>query len=250
MVQPEMVPPTFSYLADSLLRGGIAPRRVRRTVVELQDHYADLYDEAVTRGLSAQDAEQEARSRLGKEQDLIKEVLSQQVLRSWSSRYPWAIYGLGPAFFAIVVAIVPVLIFVLLMDTMTSEQTTVYLPPDWMQSALIQNLTDGVFFLASYIMPLIIAGYVCYQVSIQRDALGWPILGVVLLCTIAASYTVNITWSDLPETQFHLSAGFDLPGFAAKSKMPVRTLSNLTLVAIFMAWCRTRYRPHKKCPVR
>jgi hypothetical protein len=248
MAESEITPPTFSHLAECLLRGGIPPHLVKRTVAELQDHYIDLYGEAVFRGLSAQEAEQEALLHIGKEQDLINEALSQKALRSWSSRYPWAIYGLWPSLFAILVGAIPIWIFEPLLTI--SDDMTVYLMPDWMQSPLIQNLTNGVFFLASYIIPLIIAGYVCHQASIRRDALRWPIFGIVLLCTIAGSYNVSIIWPDLPGTHIYLSGGFDIPGLTLKSKMLIRALANLTLVAIFMAWCLNNCRFHKNCPNR
>ena len=75
--QSKITPPEFSYLAEKLLRGGIAPRQVKRTVAELQDHYIDLYEEAIGHGISEEKAKQEAHSALGNEQDLIKEMLSQ-----------------------------------------------------------------------------------------------------------------------------------------------------------------------------
>jgi len=38
--------PDFHSLRERLLRGGVAPKHVRRTIAELRDHHADLFAEA------------------------------------------------------------------------------------------------------------------------------------------------------------------------------------------------------------
>jgi hypothetical protein len=58
MSKSKIAAPEFSYLEDKLLRGGIPPRQVRRTVTELQGHYLDLYEAAMTSGISAEQAKQ------------------------------------------------------------------------------------------------------------------------------------------------------------------------------------------------
>ena len=223
MFQSKITPPEFSYLAEKLLRGGIAPRQVKRTVAELQDHYIDLYEEAIGHGISEEKAKQEAHSALGNEQDLIKEMLSQKKLLSWASRYPWAIYGFGPIFFAVIIASAPIGILESLL--ILSEDMTIYLMPDWMQNSLIQHLTNSTFFVSSYIIPIIILGYMCFQVSKRRDSLVWPIIGATLLCVVAASYNVNINWPDLPGSHIYLYGDFNF------KTMVIRALVNVTLAA-------------------
>jgi hypothetical protein len=144
MSKSKTVPPEFSYLEDKLLRGGIAPNQVKRTITELQDHYLDLFEEAMISGVSVEEAKQEALSSLGREQDLIKQMLSQKNLHTWSSRYPWAIYGFGPFFLALLVSSAPIGILESLV--ILSEDMTIYLMPHWMQNSLMQSLINGVFF--------------------------------------------------------------------------------------------------------
>ena len=125
----ENVPPSFSNLTGRLLSGGVAPRHVRRTIVELQEHYTDLHDDALKRGLSPQDSDEEALSRLGKEDDLIAEVLSKQELRSWASRYPCAVYGLAPTVAGCLLVVVSVLSFALGITAVEMLIEERYLPP-------------------------------------------------------------------------------------------------------------------------
>jgi len=238
MFQSKITPPEFSYLAEKLLRGGIAPRQVKRTVAELQDHYMDLYEEAIVHGISEERAAQDALSSLGKEQDLIKEILSQKKLLSWASRYPWTTYGFGPIFLAIVIATAPIGILESLL--ILSEDMTIYLMPDWMQSSFIQHLTNATFFLASYIMPIIITGYMCFQVSIRRDPLVWPIIGATFMCIFAASYNININWPDLPGYHMYLFGDFNFRTFL------MRTVINATLITVFMTFCFKKYRFFKE----
>ena len=53
----------FAGIAEQLLRAGVAPRHVRRTVFELSGHFADLLDELRTRGVTGSEAEAEASER-------------------------------------------------------------------------------------------------------------------------------------------------------------------------------------------
>ena len=234
MSKSKIAPPEFAYLEDKLLRGGIAPHHVKRTVNELQHHYLDLYEAAMNSGISAEQAKPEALATLGEEKDLVKQMLSEKHLRTWSSRYPWAIYGLGPLFLATLVSTAPIGVFESLV--ILSEDMTIYLMPHWMQNSLIQSLINGIFFLATYIMPLIIMGCMWFQISKRRDSLVWPVIGTTLLCVAAASYNVNINWPDLSGSHIFLSGDFNL------KTMLIRTIFNVALVAGFVAYSFRKYR--------
>jgi len=84
----------FNSLKDALLRGGVAPRHVRRTIAELRDHHTDLFAEAFARGCSVENAEREASMRLGDHDSLAAQILARPELRSWAHRWPWLV---GPA---------------------------------------------------------------------------------------------------------------------------------------------------------
>ena len=78
----------FRELEARLLRNGIAPRHVKRTVVELEDHYRDLVEEATDKGVPVEDARARAAARLGDLDSLVAGILGCPELRSWAYRYP------------------------------------------------------------------------------------------------------------------------------------------------------------------
>ena len=86
----------FQRLSERLLHAGIAPRHVRRYVRELSDHFDDLVREEKAGGAARELAETKALSRLGSDDALADAMLSRPELRSLTSRFPWAVFGLGP----------------------------------------------------------------------------------------------------------------------------------------------------------
>ncbi|MCB2108650.1 MAG: hypothetical protein KDE14_13165, partial [Rhodobacteraceae bacterium] len=106
--------PDFESLYEKLLRGGVAPRHARRYVKELGDHYDDLIAAAVKTGATRAEAEAQAHARLGSEEALVETALARPELKSWSARWPWAVYGPGAVaaafviFFGYVMALVAV----------------------------------------------------------------------------------------------------------------------------------------------
>lgn len=80
--------PDFGDFRSHLLRAGVAPRNVRRAVMELTDHYDDLVDDAVTAGLRRTDAERRARRELGDLESIAAEIAARPELRSWAWQHP------------------------------------------------------------------------------------------------------------------------------------------------------------------
>src|ERR1019366_3480569 len=91
-----MPQPCFDRLSERLLRAGIAPRHVRRYTRELSDHFDDLLGEEKEGGAGNEPAETKALSRLGHDDDLADAMLARPELKSFTARYPWAVFGLGP----------------------------------------------------------------------------------------------------------------------------------------------------------
>jgi hypothetical protein len=78
----------FESLRLELLRRGVSPLYVERTVVELTDHYADLENAGLAAGLGAEEAARSARVALGNDRAIAAAVLARPELMSFSSRYP------------------------------------------------------------------------------------------------------------------------------------------------------------------
>lgn len=78
----------FAALRLELLRGGVSPLYVERTILELGEHYEDLESDALSAGMSAQDAACAARTMLGREETIAAAVMARPELQSWSHRWP------------------------------------------------------------------------------------------------------------------------------------------------------------------
>ena len=100
----------FANLEDRLLRGGIAPRHVKRYLRELSEHLADLTAAQRDAGFDAEDAAARARAALGPDQELADAMLKQRDFRSLPARFPWAVFSLVPLLVTIAGTAFPVLL--------------------------------------------------------------------------------------------------------------------------------------------
>ena len=78
----------FEPLRLELLRSGVTPAYVERTILELVEHYADLESAGLASGLGADEAARAARAALGKEGELLAAILARPELLTFSTRYP------------------------------------------------------------------------------------------------------------------------------------------------------------------
>lgn len=104
-----MAAPDFSALQSRLLRSGVAPRHVQRTVEELSAHYEDLVDEALSYDRSRNEAERWAFRQLGDVDTLVRAVCERPELRSWADRYPHVALVIYPLACLAVLPAVPVI---------------------------------------------------------------------------------------------------------------------------------------------
>jgi hypothetical protein len=103
----------FEELRETLLKGGIAPRHVRRYLAELSEHLDDLTEKQRAQGYDREDAELRARALLGEDRELAAAMLEQKSLRSITARVPWAIFGILPPFAATAAMLVPLGVLVM-----------------------------------------------------------------------------------------------------------------------------------------
>ncbi len=80
--------PDFNQLATKLLKNGITPKHVHRTVNELRDHYDDLVDSAVDAGANSKTARRLATRELGSMDEFVRQMASRRELKTWVFRYP------------------------------------------------------------------------------------------------------------------------------------------------------------------
>ncbi len=163
----------FEKVREDLLRAGIAPRHVRRYVIELREHLADLTERERKAGLDAAAASQRARELVGTDSQLTQAML-QKAPRALAARAPWAVFGLLPLVALIaVVAAIDYSMFRLL--------TPVNVPAQGGVPATYLGVIAAVSFITSYLLgPAIAAG--CLFISLrQRVASLWLWIGVAVV---------------------------------------------------------------------
>lgn len=180
----------FEGLREILLKGGVAPRHVRRYLAELTEHLDDLTAEQRAAGFDAEDAAIRARARLGDDAELAQAMLEQPAMRSWATRLPWLIFGLLPPVVGIAAS------FALIAPLALTAQAFRMNPghinaPDW-----FRTLTFVVTGLGNITLPPLLAAGFVFLAARQRILRLWPLLAVLLLVLL--------------DLQFH--ADFPAPG--------------------------------------
>jgi hypothetical protein len=215
----------FEQLRERLLRAGIAPRHVRRYIGELRDHYDDLVEEDVNRGVPRHAAEAEAHVRLGTDETLAAAILQRPELRSLTARFPWAVFGVGPVLLLTVCVVAATLIeggfLELHLDLVRTPANPHPVKPDWLKPALI-----AWNWLATYATPLAIAALLAVIGQRQRVGAGWIVTGVLIVCVVGANQELVIHWHEPGPNE--LSLGYTLSYWGA-----LRAAANLLLAGAF-----------------
>lgn len=180
-----MPEPRFAVLRQRLLEGGIAPRRARRVLQELRAHFADLQAEQERAGLQGSTAAQAAFQQLGTQETLARQILERPELRSWSRRWPWAVYALAPlllfpAAFTLLLALVIGLIRAL--------QGLRQVSP-----AQLVGVFHAFGFFGLYILPALLAATMALLACRRRVSPGWSLLSIAVLALWGAATNFHVT---------------------------------------------------------
>ena len=231
----------FETLKEQLLAGGITPWRVRRYLVELEDHLADLTAQETTAGYAPDEAAARARTLLGSEAELAAAWLAQPSLKSLSARAPWLVFGLLPPFAALLAFLVPTLFLVLVAKTHGMIMRGTIAAPDWFQEMAIFVTLASDLLLAPLLAILLL-------VTAHRQRLNpkWPLIGI---CVIAL-FAVHV-WVAFPVPGKHGgSIGIGVLPLAGPRGWPMLQSQWLLLLTQFiltfspLVWLRFAKRPH------
>jgi hypothetical protein len=226
--------PDFQLLRERLLRGGVAPKHVRRTIAELRDHHTDLFAEAFAGGCSVENAEREASIRLGDEDSLAAEVLARQELRSWAHRWPWIAYWLTPA-----VLFVPAFVVVAFLLVGLSGAIHV-LRGSWGSPPSVRSLAGAIRLFYNFGLPLLLAGACCLVAAQRRAALRWPIIGVLIASIIGGAIQFDLFWPYGPAMHGALSIRISVPPFPGSAGTVLRAAATCALTLSPYLWWRGR----------
>jgi hypothetical protein len=164
----------FEAVAETLLKGGVAPRHVRRYVRELDDHLGDLTERQREAGYDGDDAQ--ARARLGDDRELAQAMLNQPGVRSWPARLPWLVFILLPPILTIAIGLLFYAAFYFVGDGAAKINAVVPVPQDWLIGVSVAAMT-AINVLAVPVMAVLLA----VLADRQRLKLLWPLLGITLL---------------------------------------------------------------------
>ena len=122
-----MPKPDFQTLKKQLLRAGVAPRHVRRSVAELGDHFDDLVDAALDRGMDRRSAERDALRELGDLEHIADAINARPELRCWARQYPRVAAVFYPLACVAVLPAVPVIVGVVHAPLLARWATCIFL---------------------------------------------------------------------------------------------------------------------------
>jgi hypothetical protein len=217
----------FASLAERLLRGGIAPRHVRRTIFELQCHSNDLVSEFTAADVSIEESEARASARLGTDDVLVESILARSELRSWASNWPWVAFGLLPLitlpafFFASLFLLAGIFEF--------AHHALGVLPAT---SGGLQFLRTIFLTVSVWLSPLVVAGTACFLAGRQRAPMVWPVIGTIIIGIIGALTNAGLDWP-VAAPKGALSAGI---GFSTSSVLAPATRAAVTLVFVLVPY--------------
>jgi hypothetical protein len=225
-----------------LLRGGVAPKHVNRTLKELRHHYADLERQALSEGLSQTDAAAQAVQQLGDPKLIIEAALARPELRSWAYRWPWLIYGLLPVV-ALALAVVGSIFGVVLL--LEFAESSSGLSPAGFANALFNEGWASILLEVwrvsmVYVLPVVVAGALCIFAARRDGPILWPAIGAFLILFLGFCYDLTVIPPPAPDqlAEFGASIGFGTDRLL--SVRVFRLLIPLILVLSAYYWWRQR----------
>jgi hypothetical protein len=230
----------FNELRERLLRGGIAPRHVRRYLAELADHLTDLRAEEERAGRSRADAESAALIRLGGVDDLARAMIGKRQLQSWCARAPWAIFGVAPLL--LLAAVWSVALFLLWTgwqvflagyDTPFVRVPTTGPHPLFELANLYFQLDRLLYFGA----PILVGWTIGIVAARQRLKALWPAIGLVVIGLVGGMSQVHAGHSAVPHGIGHISMSFTLAPSAHGGPFGLLQLLVLPITALpYLIW--------------
>lgn len=177
-------------LRRRLLQEGVKPPCVRRTLQELDDHYQDLYSQAVADGMSVEQAAEFATVQVGDPWVIAEEILSRPELKSWDRRFPKAFFVAGPVLvYVSVITLLTLLIVGLLVLTKSHFSAAGAAIPVW-----FQTLVDATMFFMKYIFGQVLSIILFLYAYHRRASFLWPCMGIIVLAMVSSGFTGNFVW--------------------------------------------------------
>jgi len=194
----------FDAVAEALLKGGVAPRHVRRYVRELDEHLDDLTAQQRASGYDGEDATLRARARLGNDAELAQAMLDRPGMRSWPARLPWLVFILLPPVLAAAGGLALYAGFYFIGNGAAKIHAVLPLP----ESGLIGFSVVAMQTINVLVVP-VTATLLAFLARRQRLKLRWPLLGIALL--LLATPVLSSRFGQHHQGQLSMGYGLVIP---------------------------------------
>lgn len=232
----------FRGLRMRLLRGGVAPKHVDRTLRELRHHCVDLEQQALSEGLSQREAAAFAAERIGDPELIIKEALGRPELKSWAHRWPWGVYGILPVIALALTVVGSILVFINVLELAESSSG---LSPAAFANAMFDRWWVRVSIETwrvsmVYVVPVLFAGVLCVFAARRDASFLWPTIGVLLVLFLGFCYDLTVVPPAAPDQLAEFGAGI---GFGVNRFLSIRALRLLVPLVLVLGpyyWWRRK----------
>jgi|GEM_PF-6952518 len=230
-----MVDQRFNELREQLLREGVGARHVRRAVSEIEQHFRQLIDERVARGMSEHDARIEAHGALGTNRILVQGYAAQPELRTWSRRWPAIWFTLMPLAGYLALSVTSMVVLVTVVHHMTNTLRHVHIAPAMSHGI---DLAARVLFL--WFFPWLVAAVFAFLAYRRRVARHWPIAAIAAVSVFVSFLNVSLvlTGGD-PPGQVGAGIGVSMDSLPAQA-VHAAILAALAYAPLWLAMRRVR----------
>jgi len=234
----------WQELRVSMLKNSVAPKYARRTILELKSHFAELKSRAIEEGLSEIAAQQRARSEIGDEATILKEVLSKPELRSIPSRFPRSFFAIVPTLSLLLTFGFTVLLFLLAYESWSAIDAG-------RELAAWQKLPVQAWFLAS--CYLLVPCYALVTIAIAKARFispFWPAVGIVIMVFLGSSWAYTLDWPTAEQTgEFSMNWGYSFFPRALRGDHDLQNYLQIviTFAAAVIFW--RLYDPYQRDPI-
>ena len=189
-----------------LLRGGVAPRFVKRTIGELQDHYADIRHTLLKEGYTAEQADNEAAIRIGDLREIARETLGRNELKSRISLWPKTTFLLGP------VLLFPAIAAVIILSVI--GLVLLFPQPKGNPSFWLMGLTWFLAMFYMYVLPVLIATTLILLARQRAIPAKFLFPSILVTAFMGTLITVGVTFPDGVGETGMVEGVLHLAGFA------------------------------------
>lgn len=178
----------WQELRIKMLKGGVAPKYARRTILELKSHFGELKGRAMDEGLSEAEARKRAKTAIGDEATILNEILRKPELRSIPSAFPRLFFLLSPTLSLLATFGITLLLFVVCYASWNAIDAG-------RELATWQKLPVQALFLAS--CYLLAPCYALGTIAIAKARFVnpfWPAIGIVLMVFLGSSWAYTLDW--------------------------------------------------------